>query len=275
VAFHPPMIALLALDLDGTVIDDALTISPVVVDAVAAAMARGVHVTIVTGRMFAATLPHARMLGIRGPVVCYQGAGIYDVGSGSALYEELLPNALLMRVYERAKRDGFHLQMYKDDRFYVEEQNAYTTFYARLAGLEPIVVPSLAQAFVGRGSLKVNMNADAQRIAAYESVMREYLGEQAYVTRSLPEFLEVMSPRVSKGAALRFVAEYLGVPLHQTMAVGDSYNDISLLRTAGLGVAMGSAPRELRDAADAVVGDCSHNGVAEAIERFVLGVQGV
>jgi Cof subfamily protein (haloacid dehalogenase superfamily) len=263
------MITLLALDLDGTVIDDALTISPVVVDAVAGAMAQGVHVTIVTGRMFAATLPHAQRLGIQGPVVCYQGAGIYDVDSGSALYEEPLPNALLMRVYERAKRDGFHLQMYKDDRFYVEERNAYTTFYARLAGLEPIVVPSLAQAFAGRGSLKVNMNADAQRISAYESVMREYLGEQAYVTRSLPEFLEVMSPRVSKGTALRFVAEYLGVPLNQTMAVGDSYNDISLLRAAGFGVAMGSAPRELRDAADAVVGDCSQNGVAEAIERFV------
>ena len=264
------MIRLLALDLDGTVIDDSLTISPAVRSAVRRAVDHGVHVTIVTGRMFRATLPYAKELGVHGPLVCYQGAGVFDTESGNALYEELVPNAVAMRVYAKAKRDGFHLQMYKNDRFYVEEDNAYTAFYARLAGVEAIVVDSLAREFAGCGSTKVNMNADAARIAAYEPTMRHYLGEEAYVTRSLPEFLEVINPRVNKGRALRFVAERLGIPLEHTMAVGDSYNDITMLREAGLGVAMGSAPPELRAAAQAVVGDCRADGVAEAIERFVL-----
>jgi Cof subfamily protein (haloacid dehalogenase superfamily) len=264
------MIDLLALDLDGTVIDDSLTISPAVRSAIQSAIARGVHVAIATGRMFRATLPYARELGVRGPIVCYQGAGVFDTESGNALFEEPVPNAVAMRVYERAKRDGFHLQMYKNDRFYVEEDDEYTAIYARLAGVEAIVVDSLAREFAGCGSMKVNMNADAVRIADYEPKMREYLGEEAYVTRSLPEFLEVMNPRVNKGRALHFIADYLGIPMERTMAVGDSYNDVTMLQAAGLGVAMGSSPRELKAVAQAVVGDWRHDGVAEAIERFVL-----
>lgn len=265
------MIRLLALDLDGTVIGESLEISPAVLDAVERAVALGVHVTIITGRMFSATLPFARRLGVRGPVGCYQGGAVFDADSGDVLHEEVLPNAVLMRLYERAKSDGFHVQMYMDDRFYVEEDNIYAAFYARLAGMEPIIVDSLARTFAGKGSIKVNMNAEPVRIAAYEPVMRQFLGREAYVTRSLPEFLEVMNPRADKGAALRFVAQRLNVPLEQTMAIGDSYNDIPLLEAAGIGVAMGSAPPELRAVADAFVGDWQRDGVAEGIERFILG----
>lgn len=264
------MIRLLALDLDGTVIDDSLTISPAVRTAVQNAAALGVHITLATGRMFRATLPYARELGVRGPIVCYQGAGVFDTESGDVLYQEPVPNAVVMRVYERAKRDGFHVQMYKNDRFYVEEDNDYAAFYARLAGTAAIVVDSLAREFAGCGSMKVNMNADAARIAGYEPIMREYLGAQAYVTRSLPEFLEVMNPRVNKGRALRFVAQRLGISIECTMAVGDSYNDVTMLQAAGLGAAMGSSPQELKDVAQVIVGDYRHDGVAEAIERCIL-----
>jgi Cof subfamily protein (haloacid dehalogenase superfamily) len=269
------MIRLLALDLDGTLLDAALTISPAVLSAVARAQAHGVHVTIVTGRMFGATLPYARRLNVTGPVVCYQGGAVYDVESGAALYAQPVPNSVAMRVYERAKSDGFHVQMYKDDRYYVEENNAYAAFYAHLTGIEPLVVPSLAHAFAGQSSLKVNMNATPERIAAYEPVIRELVGREGHVSRSLPDFLEVAGPGSDKGSALRFLVDRLGIPLEQTLAVGDSYNDVSFLKTAGIGVAMGSAPPELRVVADAMVGDWRADGVAEAIERFIFAQERV
>jgi hydroxymethylpyrimidine pyrophosphatase-like HAD family hydrolase len=96
------------------------------------------------------------------------------------------------------------------------------------------------------------------------------LGAQAYVTRSQPEFVEVLNPSVNKGEALRFVAQGLGASMERTLAVGDSYNDLPLLQAAAVGVAMGSAPDELNALADAVVGDVAHDGVADAIERFVF-----
>ena len=81
----------------------------------------------------------------------------------------------------------------------------------------------------------------------------------------------MLDPTVDKGSALRFVAKRLGVPSEETMAIGDSWNDAPLLEAAGFGVAMGSAPQELRAIADAVVGDVAHDGVAEAIGKYVLG----
>jgi hydroxymethylpyrimidine pyrophosphatase-like HAD family hydrolase len=101
--------------------------------------------------------------------------------------------------------------------------------------------------------------------------MEATVGKDAYVTRSNPEFVEMLSPLVDKGVALREVAAHYGIPMDRVAAIGDSYNDLPLLRVAALRIAMGSAPPELKAEANAVVGDVEHDGVAEAIDRFVFG----
>jgi Cof subfamily protein (haloacid dehalogenase superfamily) len=261
---------LVAIDLDGTLLGPSLTLSRRVCDAVAAATQQGVATTIVTGRMFVATAPYAAALGIEGPLVCYQGAAVFDWPSGEKLREVPLTHDVALRVAARAKRDGYHVQLYHDDRFYVEERNKYSALYARLAGIEPVVVPSLAREFAGRDSTKCNIVTEPSLAAEYAQRMRDLCGDDAYVTRSNPEFIEVMDPCVDKGEALRFVAERLGVPMSRVLAIGDSYNDVPLLRAAGFSVAMGSSPDEVKATADAVVGDVAHDGVAEALETFVL-----
>ena len=263
----PPL--LLALDLDGTLIDGSLVIRPRVRAAVRGAIGRGVAATIVTGRMYVAAAPFAAALGITGPIVCYQGAAIYDAASGSRLRETPLKNAVALRVAQHALRDGYHVQLYHDDEFYVQQDNRYAQLYARLAGVQPVVVPSLAAEFAYRDSTKCNVVTDPDRAARYEQTVKAVCGEEAYVTRSNPEFIEVMDPTVDKGEALRYVAERAGIPMERVLAIGDSYNDLPLMQAAGFGVAMGSSPPELKAAADAVVGDYAADGVAEAIERFV------
>src|SRR5262249_12879709 len=132
------------------------------------------------------------------------------------------------------------------------------------------VVPSLREAFAFSGATKAVVVADASDAARYAQKMRDVLGERAYVTRSLPEFVEMINPKVDKGDALRLVAQRLGATMEEVVAIGDSWNDAPLLRAAGFGIAMGSAPDELRAVAHAVVGDVAHDGVAEAIDRYVL-----
>jgi HAD superfamily hydrolase (TIGR01484 family) len=114
------------------------------------------------------------------------------------------------------------------------------------------------------------MIAEPEVILQHLPRVQQLCGDRAYVTRSIAYFLEVMNSRVNKGKSLAIVAAHLGIPLEEVMAVGDSWNDAPLLQTAGFGVAMGSAPPELRDIADAVVADVENDGVAEALERYVL-----
>ncbi|MBC5804155.1 MAG: HAD-IIB family hydrolase, partial [Candidatus Eremiobacteraeota bacterium] len=135
---------------------------------------------------------------------------------------------------------------------------------------EPVIVPSLAEAFAGRDSTEVNIVTEPERTPAAFDLLQRTCGSDAYVTRSNPEFVEVLNARVDKGVALRLIAGRYGIPLERTVAIGDSYNDLPLLRVAGFSIAMGSAPESLRAQADAVVADVEGDGVAEAIDRYVL-----
>jgi Cof subfamily protein (haloacid dehalogenase superfamily) len=265
---------LIALDLDGTLVEPRRPVRPAVIDAVKRAIAAGVRATIVTGRMYVGAKPFAQALELDGPIVCYQGAVIADARSGRFEREVALPNAVAMRIYEAAKANGYHMQFYRDDRFFVENDNRYARLYAETSGTEPVVVRSLPEAFAGLDSTKVNIVTDPEKTPHALELMVETCGTDAYVTRSNPEFVEMLSPLVNKGETLGHVAASLGIPLDRVMAIGDSYNDVPLLRAAGFAVAMGSAPQELKDEADAIVGDVEHDGVAEAIERYVLASAG-
>jgi Cof subfamily protein (haloacid dehalogenase superfamily) len=262
---------LIAIDLDGTLIEPRRPVRPAPLAAVKRAMAAGIKITIVTGRMIVAAKPLADDLGLDGPIVCYQGAVIADAKTGRIERETPLKNAVALRIYEAAKANGYHVQFYRDDQFYVEENNQYAQLYARTAGTEPVVVPSLPAAFAGQDSTKVNIVTDPARTPAALALMEATVGKDAYVTRSNPEFVEMLSPLVDKGVALREVAAHYGIPMDRVAAIGDSYNDLPLLRAAALRIAMGSAPPELKAEANAVVGDVEHDGVAEAIDRFVFG----
>jgi Cof subfamily protein (haloacid dehalogenase superfamily) len=263
-------VRLIALDLDGTVIGADLVVRDRVRESVIRAQAQGIAVTIVTGRMFAAARPFAQALGISGPIVCYQGAGIFDVASGRIVQQTPVAQAVTREVLARAKADSFHAQCYADDRLYVEAMNEWTRKYISLSQVEPIVIPSLIAKFTDQPTLKIVLVDEAERATAYTETLKSLLGSRAYVTRSHPDFVEVLDPGVDKGRALHVVAAHYGVPIEATLAVGDSWNDLPLLTTAGIGIAMGSAPTELLARADAVVADVAHDGVAEAIERYAL-----
>lgn len=263
-------IELIALDLDGTVVGEDLVVHEPVRRAIERARRRGVRATLVTGRMFAAARPFAIELGISGAIVCYQGAAIYNVERRVALRQTPLQLDIARDVLARAKADRFHAQCYADDRLYVDEINRFSKRYTDLAQVEPVVVPDLQRFFADRPTLKIVLVDEPARATAYVEVMKTFLGSRAYVTRSHPDFVEVIDRGVNKGEALRFIAARAGVALDAVLAVGDSWNDLPLLEAAGIGVAMGSAPPELLARADAVVADVEHDGVAEAIERFVL-----
>lgn len=261
---------LVAFDLDGTLLGEELLLRPRVLSAIRTMRERGVQGCIVTGRMYRAALPFVRQLEFTAPVVCYQGAAVIDPQTDDVLQDVPLPNRQALALDEYARANDLHIQLYANDRYYCEERNRYSDLYAKISGVEPIVVPSLARQFETWDATKACMIAEPEVVNAHLPQVREMCGDRAYVTKSIPWFIEVMNSNVNKGKSLEIVARYLDIPIEQVLAVGDSWNDAPLLQAAGFGVAMGSAPPELVEVADAVVADVENDGVAEAVERFVL-----
>lgn len=261
---------LVAFDLDGTLVGKNLGIRPRVERSIHTMREQGVLGCIVTGRMFRSALPFARELKFETPLVCYQGASVIDPLSRELLFDVPLTNRDALEVVAYAKACGLHVQLYAEDRYFCEAANRFSDLYAHVSGVPPIVVPSLEREFATKDATKAVIIADPEVTAAHLPLVATQLGKRAYVTRSLPAFIEVTNPQVDKGRALRLVAERLNIAMDEVMAIGDSWNDAPLLRAAAFGVAMGSAPPELREIADALVSDVENDGVAEAIEQFVL-----
>jgi len=261
---------LVAFDLDGTLIPRSGELSARVIEAVARMQAAGIAGCIVTGRMYRAALPYVRKLAFHAPVVCYQGAAVIDPSSDEILQHCSIPNDVVRELVAMTEADGTHLQLYRNDEYFCEQRNQYSALYASLAGVEPVVLPSLREAFAFSEATKAVIVSDAAGAERYAVRLTQAFGPRAYVTRSLPEFVEVLNPTVDKGDALRFVAERLGVAMEETVAIGDSWNDAPMIEAAGFGIAMGSAPPELTGVSQAVVADVAYDGVAEAIDRYVL-----
>jgi Cof subfamily protein (haloacid dehalogenase superfamily) len=263
-------IRLVALDVDGTLVGPDTTISPGVLDAIRKGRARGAEFTIVTGRMFAAAKRFAEQIGITGAIVCYQGAAIFEVATGKLLRQTPVPQDVTVAVLDWCAEHKVHAQCYADDVLYLEAVNAFSERYTQLAKVTPTVIPSLLGMFTTTPTIKIVLVDNPGPALEHLAALQALLGDRAYLTRSHPDFVEVLSPNINKGEALAFVAGYYGASLAETMAVGDAWNDVPLISAAGIGIAMGSGPPELFAHAQAVVGDVQHDGVAEAIERYIL-----
>jgi Cof subfamily protein (haloacid dehalogenase superfamily) len=291
----PVSYKLLALDLDGTTLGPGLEIQPAVAAAVAAAQARGIYVTLATGRMFGATLPYARHLNISTPVICYQGAAIRDPVSGELYMHVGMPGDLAAEAIEMLLADGIFVIAYIDERLWVAEHRPELDLYLQwhpegaevvvardlaavvgsslerlLAQGEAVATPELAARAGNHPPTKLLFLADSPIVEREVARLAAHFDGRLSVVRSHVIFGELTAPGISKGAALEMLAARLGVPREQVVAIGDQANDLPMIEWAGLGLAMGNAIPEVRAAADAVIPPVEEAGVAWAIEHYLL-----
>lgn len=263
---------LIALDLDGTVIDRDLLIHPEVRETIAAVQARGIHVTLATGRVFGAALPFARELDIRAPIICSQGALVRHPLTGETLYQASMPAGLAAAAVRELLDAGIFVIAYIDDIHHIAarrtELEPYLAFHPE--GTEIVVTPDLDRLVERVPPTKLLFVAEPPVVERELARLSARFGSALAIFRSHAIFGELTAPHVSKGNALAALAQSLGAPREAVMAIGDQENDISMITWAGLGLAMGNATPAVHAQAHAVLPPVSEAGVAHALRRYVL-----
>jgi hypothetical protein len=263
-------IKLLASDLDGTLIADLHTIPARTQAAIRAAMARGVHVTIATGREYPVTKKFVDILGLTTPIICYQGAMIFDPVNQTSIASEGLPLPLAHRLIDLARSHGASLYMYLNNRAYTEQPTPQSRAMLHSIGTPLDEVADLKQVITA-APVKGMIVHPAHETEALMTELRAGLNGNLNVFRSLDTIIEVTSPGVSKGKALARLAAYYGLDRSEVMAMGDQENDIDMLAWAGVGIAMDNATPAAKAAATHIAPPVTEEGAAWAIERFILG----
>jgi Cof subfamily protein (haloacid dehalogenase superfamily) len=236
--------------------------------AIRAARAAGIKVIIATGRMFVSVRPYVLQAGIDDPVVCYQGAVVAEPRSGRWLRHEPIPVALGKEVIEAIVAEGFHVNVYVDDELFVGKVTPEARAYADFQGLFIHEVGNLA-AWLEKPPTKVVSVGEPEMLDGLEARLKEHFAGRLYISKSLPFFLEIASPSVTKGSGLQFVAEHSGFTAERTVAFGDGENDIELLEWAGFGVAVGNAHERVLALADFVCPPVTEEGVAQVMEAVL------
>ncbi|MEA3309102.1 MAG: Cof-type HAD-IIB family hydrolase [Chloroflexota bacterium] len=264
------MIQLVACDLDGTLMGEDRQISPRVRRAIAAVQERDIIVTLATGRMFNATLPFARELGLTAPLLSYQGGWIQGLADTQPLYRVPLPAEIARGALEMAQREQWHAVLYADGQIFLREFARPPEFYLALLGTDYQLVTSWEKVLASQQPDKVLFVATPEEIPAMEEQLRAQLDGEALVFRSHAQFVEVVPQGVDKGSGLAWLTQHLHIPPSAVMAVGDQGNDTPMLKWAGIGVAMGNAVPEVKAVADWIAPTLAEDGAAVALEHFIL-----
>ncbi len=272
---------MIALDLDGTLLDSHGRVRPRVKEAVRKAIDLGVIVTIATGRRLHFAQKIAEEIGIDVPLVLHGGTLIQDSATGEVIYEDVMSPRLVQEAVELVVNYGHQPVLFvspsvgggllagppeKDSilasQYLNSQRNVKRLSYDELARAEHVLSVWVIEDHDVLGPL-------------YEAVVkRSYykvlLWEPEPDKPDTGYLLDILNVGASKAKALRHLAASYGIRMEEVMAIGDQINDLEMMEAAGLGVAMGNAILPVRELANAVVSSNDEDGVAEAIERFVL-----
>ena len=284
-------VRLLALDLDGTLLDSRGEISLRNRDAIQAARARGVRVALVTGRRFRDARPLALELGLDVPIISHNGALTKHARTLETVAAKLLPLPAAHKVLGVARREAADAMISDDPQGYgllvydhISEGNQalarYIAWSRRIVGetAEETVlhVPSL-EAYLDHEPIHIGFSGTCASVESLIETLRRDVGDGIQILSTMyPQqnfaLLDVLHPEASKGAGLAAVAAEYKVPREAVMAVGDNYNDLEMLRYAGTSVVMGNAEESLRTLVEEahITASNDEDGVALVIEQFIL-----
>lgn len=275
-------IKLICIDMDGTLLNSKHEVSDENKKAIKKAHDRGVNIALCTGRMFLSAKYYADLIGINTPIIASNGAFIKNGYNDKAIYENPLPKDIAIEIYKIAKKYGLTIQFNSWNVLFMEtpasEEHAYVVMNRDLPEekrVKFIINEKLDEAIQNyEGNILkagvIEKAANKDKLWTAKEEIKDIFRDKLHVVSSGDNNFEITVGSVSKGNAAAYLANMLNIPQEEVMCIGDSENDLSMIKYAGIGVAMGNGLDIVKEAADYVTDTNDNIGVAKAIEHFVL-----
>ena len=264
----------LVLDIDGTLLNSQREISESTKNAIVEAQRRGKTIAVASGRSISGmrrTAANILLEEFGGYIIAYNGTTVLNCKSGECIYNQTISKDLIAPVFEAAKEAKVGILVYNDSK---KELVLGTSLdqYSEADARECEVTVREADNFVKEIDFPINkflLTGEPEYMKEVEKTMQSKFGSRLNVFRSDPHFVELLPKFVDKGIAVDKLIKHLDVKKDKVICVGDSHNDLPMLRQAGLGVAMGNAQAEVKEAADFITGSNDEDGILKVIQKFM------
>ena len=266
---------LLVVDIDGTLLDKNNDISDADMTALKEASDTGIRVSLSTGRVVVASMPFIKRMGLDGYHMFFDGALVYNPRTKEEVYVEPIDLELVRQMIGFSREIGLDFDLYSITHFFAERETWATDIRRYFFKLIPTIVDFREiwqKERMIKGTLVVASDEDKDKADEFVRHFQDSLNFSWTGTPAYPgiDFINIISKNASKGKALEALISFLEIDYSEVMAIGDGVNDVSLISAAGFGVAMDNAAEELKAVADYITLDVDNNGVAAAVNRFLL-----
>ncbi|MFG0729081.1 sugar-phosphatase [Photobacterium damselae] len=270
------MYKLVALDMDGTLLNSEHKIAERNKQAISAARAKGVHVVLASGRPLEGmhtALQELNMTSDDDFVLSYNASLVQRIASQTVVRSNILTGADAKRIARKAKELGVHVHAFsRTEGLITPEHNYYTDHEAKINELS-ITLKDFETLEDDEEIMKVMIIDVPEKLSAAHEQLPEAFFKDYTIVKSAPFFLEFMNPNSNKGTGVKALADYLGIDASEVICMGDAGNDHHMIEYAGLGVAMENASEDTKAIANYITDTNDNSGVAQVIEKFILNAE--
>lgn len=259
---------LIAIDIDGTLVNDEKNILPETMDAIIKAYKTGVHIVIATGRSYPAAAKYYNQFDFNLPLILYNGSCIRNSKNGEILLDRTFEQTLAAHIFKTINENNAVCCLWKNDTLYFNHNNIYSLEYERITSIKPNFIEDF-DTFDLSGVYKFIWFDTPDKLEKVKTDVLANIDNINYF-KSQKYMLEIVPTGISKGESLAHLAELLNVKQEEVIAIGDDENDISMISYAGLGVAMQNAKEVVKKTADFITDSNEKNGVGKVINKYVL-----
>ncbi len=290
------MYKLLAIDLDGTLLNSYGEVSEKTREALIKAKNQGIEVVLASGRPISSTESLALDLGVDNYLISGNGSAVYDIKKQEVIYDRFLTKKQVLEIAELCETNSFFYNVYTEDEVIANSLNYNVLFYHK-ENIKKIeekrthinIVQNILEYIKESGKekfLKITVCDESQFI--FNSIMRKLkeienidVLETAYMSRKKIKsgtenvdinyyYTEITNKNVNKWSAIEYLINILNVKPEEVVAIGDNINDIEMIQNSGLGIVMGNSNPKMKEIADKIVSDNNNEGVLEAIQKYIL-----